>query len=128
MCSTGDKVLQQLAEAAANGRSDVGSSDLRAKAGQPGVKINVRSLLLTLIEIASAMGYLHSMGVVHCGEEGASVRDFLLAWGPCATQGVFFFPRFSPPARLWTPIGPSQLSTSPSSSPQLSSPCAPSQT
>ena len=61
-------MLQQLAEAAANGRSDVGSSDLRQKAGQPGVKINVRSLLLTLIEIASAMGYLHSMGVVHCGQ------------------------------------------------------------
>ena len=39
------------------------------QAGQPGVQINVRSLLLTLIEIASAMGYLHSMGVVHCGEE-----------------------------------------------------------
>ena len=77
VCSTGDKVLQQLAEAAANGRSDVGSSDLRAKAGQPGVKINVRSLLLTLIEIASAMGYLHSMGVVHCGEE----RNAVGAWG-----------------------------------------------
>ena len=34
--SSGDKVLQQLAEAAANGRSDVGSSELRAKAGQVG--------------------------------------------------------------------------------------------
>ena len=24
---------------------------------------------MTLIEIASAMGYLHRMGVVHCGKE-----------------------------------------------------------
>ncbi len=66
--SGNEKVLLRLAEAAASGRSDLGTIDRQLKAGQPGVKINVRALLLTLIEIASAMGYLHSMGVVHCGE------------------------------------------------------------
>ena len=68
VCNAADNVLEKLAEAAANGHSDVGSSDVRLRAGQPGVKINVRGLLLTLIEIASAMSYLHSMGVVHCGK------------------------------------------------------------
>ena len=69
VCNPADNVLEKLAEAAAQGHSDVGSSSgIRPRAGQPGVKINVRGLLLTLIEIASAMSYLHSMGVVHCGE------------------------------------------------------------
>ncbi|GAX83961.1 hypothetical protein CEUSTIGMA_g11385.t1 [Chlamydomonas eustigma] len=69
----GEKVLQKLAEAAATGRSDVGVDEKVLKAGQPGVKINIRALLLTLIEIASAMGYLHSMGVVHCDMKPANV-------------------------------------------------------
>jgi serine/threonine protein kinase len=32
----------------------------------PPPQVNLRTLLLTLIEIASACGYLHRMGVVHC--------------------------------------------------------------
>eukprot|EP00955_Chlamydomonas_euryale_P025845 272801-Chlamydomonas_euryale.AAC.1 len=35
--------------------------------------VNMRSLVLTLIEIASAFEYLHRMGVVHCGERGGGV-------------------------------------------------------
>lgn len=33
----------------------------------------MRTLLLTLIEVASAMGYLHRMGVVHCDLKPANV-------------------------------------------------------
>lgn len=35
--------------------------------------MNLRTLLLTLIEIASACGYLHKMGVVHCDMKPANV-------------------------------------------------------
>lgn len=33
----------------------------------------MRALTLTLIEISSAMSYLHSMGVVHCDMKPANV-------------------------------------------------------
>lgn len=46
-----------------------------AAAGKPLAPklINMTKLLLTLIEVASAMGYLHSMGVVHCDLKPANV-------------------------------------------------------
>lgn len=42
-------------------------------AGAPPPRINMRALILTLIEISSAMSYLHSMGVVHCDMKPANV-------------------------------------------------------
>lgn len=35
--------------------------------------VNMRALVLTLIEIASALEYLHRMGVVHCDIKPANV-------------------------------------------------------
>lgn len=45
-------------------------AEARAQAGN---KVNMRTLLLTLIEIASAMSYLHTMGVVHCDIKPANI-------------------------------------------------------
>ena len=44
-------------------------AEVRAQAG----RVHMRTLLLTLIEIASAVSYLHRMGVVHCDIKPANV-------------------------------------------------------
>ncbi|MEW5297631.1 MAG: hypothetical protein WDW36_000829 [Sanguina aurantia] len=46
---------------------------LMPDAKPPKAQVNLRTLLLTLIEIASACGYLHKMGVVHCDMKPANV-------------------------------------------------------
>ncbi len=60
---------QQAASAAASSASPPAAQ----AAGAPGARVNMRSLLLTLIEIASACSYLHRMGVVHCDLRPANV-------------------------------------------------------
>jgi len=62
-----DKVLASVAQAGEQGHAP-------EQQRQPGTgKVHMRTLLLTLIEIASAMGYLHRMGVVHCDLKPANV-------------------------------------------------------
>ncbi|GIL83127.1 hypothetical protein Vretimale_11467 [Volvox reticuliferus] len=60
--------------AAAAGAGDgAAAAELAERARQQPMKVNMRTLLLTLIEIASACGYLHRMGVVHCDIKPANV-------------------------------------------------------
>eukprot|EP00798_Chlamydomonas_sp_ICE-L_P005663 gene5663-8988_t len=65
------KLLDLLANAASRGMPDL----FTPESANPGVDpvINMTSLTLTLIEIASAMGELHKMGVVHCDLKPANV-------------------------------------------------------
>lgn len=70
-----ERVLTHLAEAAACGKCDTSTnSEVRLRLPPaPNAKINLRALLLTLIEVASSLGYLHRMGVVHCDVKPANV-------------------------------------------------------
>ncbi|KAG1656211.1 hypothetical protein FOA52_011341 [Chlamydomonas sp. UWO 241] len=63
----GGAVAQQLPNLALSGLSRT-TSDAQARAAPPMEATNghMKTLLLTLIEVASALGYLHSLGVVHC--------------------------------------------------------------
>lgn len=77
-CDHNGKLLTQLADAAANGRPDVSLSTQDATGAGAlergaGARINLHALLLTLIEIGSALSYLHRMGVVHCDIKPANV-------------------------------------------------------
>ncbi|KAG1661596.1 hypothetical protein FOA52_000771 [Chlamydomonas sp. UWO 241] len=68
-CSEPAQVLAALAETAITGASDGATKSSHGER----LQVNLRSLLLTLIEIASALGYLHRMGVVHCDIKPANV-------------------------------------------------------
>ncbi len=65
------QVIQRLVDANATCASDNSTGDHHSAASK--FDINIRSLVLTLIEIASALGYLHRMGVVHCDIKPANV-------------------------------------------------------
>ncbi|PNG99923.1 hypothetical protein TSOC_014287, partial [Tetrabaena socialis] len=69
--------------AAAAGAGDgQAAAELAERTRQQPMKVNMRTLLLTLVEIASACGYLHRMGVVHCDIKNSSVStvEFQAPW------------------------------------------------
>lgn len=51
--------------------STAGSSSSSGRSGR--LQLNMRWLLLTLLEVAEGMAYLHRMGVVHCDLKPANV-------------------------------------------------------
>ncbi|KAL6746275.1 kinase-like domain-containing protein [Haematococcus lacustris] len=69
-----DKMLAQVLAANGGVEPTAGGPEGNREGRLPlGAKVHMRTLLLTLIEIASAMGYLHRMGVVHCDLKPANV-------------------------------------------------------
>jgi hypothetical protein len=44
------------------------------------LRVNMRWLLLTLLEVAEGMAYLHRMGVVHCDLKPANVSTAVACW------------------------------------------------
>jgi hypothetical protein len=97
------QVLASLAEAASNGSPDVMNPARDSSSSSHELRVNMRTLILTLIEIASAMGDLHRMGIVHCGELADEGRDGLIretvrlvGWCPadplCMIAGGWYCP------------------------------------
>jgi len=62
---------QQQLPAAGQEASTAGSSSSGSRSGR--LRLNMRWLLLTLLEVAEGMAYLHRMGVVHCDLKPANV-------------------------------------------------------
>jgi serine/threonine protein kinase len=67
--ATDNSIIQQQQQ----GAGDPSTNGSSSSGGRSKLRLNMRWLLLTLLEVAEGMAYLHRMGVVHCDLKPANV-------------------------------------------------------